>query len=41
VLAVLAKNYGADDEFASEAVGVATIGVVFMVPVMMFIVPLI
>lgn len=41
VLAVLAKNYGADDEFASEAVGVATIGVVFMVPVMMLVVPLI
>lgn len=32
VVAVLAKNYGADEEFASESIGASTIGLIFALP---------
>ncbi|MDY4163214.1 MAG: AEC family transporter, partial [Sutterella sp.] len=38
VLAVLSKNYGADEEYASEAIGASTIGILFALPVLLFIV---
>lgn len=38
VIAVLARAHGADEEFASEAVGATTIGLVFALPVLLFIV---
>ena len=38
VIAVLARANGADEEFASEAVGATTIGLVFALPVLLFIV---
>lgn len=38
VIAVLARSYGADEEFASEAVGASTIGLIFALPVLLFIV---
>ena len=40
VIAVLARAHGADEEFASEAVGATTIGLVFALPVLLFIVNL-
>ena len=38
VLAVLSKTYGADEEYASEAIGASTIGIIFALPVLLFIV---
>ena len=38
VIAVLARAHGADEEFASKAVGATTIGLVFALPVLLFIV---
>lgn len=34
VVAVLAKSYGADEEFASEAIGASTLGLVIILPVL-------
>ena len=33
MMAVLSRHYGADEEFASEAVGMSTIALVFAAPV--------
>lgn len=41
VIAVLAKNYGADEEFASEAIGASTIAMVFVLPFLLVAVNLI
>ena len=32
VIAVMARHYGADEEFASEAVGMSTVGLLFALP---------
>lgn len=41
VVAVLAKNFGADEEFASEAIGASTLGLVFALPFILTLVNLI
>lgn len=38
VIAVLARSYGADERFASRAIGVTTLGIIPALPVMLFIV---
>lgn len=38
VTAVLARRYGADDEYVSEAIGVSTIGIIFALPILLLIV---
>ena len=38
VIAVLARNYGGDEQFASRAIGVTTLGIIPALPVMLFIV---
>lgn len=38
VIAVLARSYGADEDFVSEAVGASTVGLIFALPVFLFIV---
>jgi predicted permease len=35
VVAALSKNYGGDEEFASEAIGASTIGMICMLPVLL------
>ncbi|MDO5531889.1 AEC family transporter [Sutterella sp.] len=41
VIAVLAKTYGADETFASEAIGATTLGLVFVLPVLLVVINLI
>ena len=41
VMAVLSRTYGADDEFASSAVGVSTVALIFVLPVLLTAVSLI
>jgi hypothetical protein len=40
-MAVLSRTYGADDEFASSAVGVSTVALIFVLPVLLTAVSLI
>ena len=35
VIAVLAKQYGADEEYASETIGASTIALIFWLPVIL------
>lgn len=41
VIAVLAKNYGGDEEFASEAIGASTVGMLIVLPILLIAVNLI
>lgn len=41
VIGVLAKNYGADEAFCSEAVGISTIALLFALPVVLLFVRMI
>lgn len=38
IIAVMARHYGADSEFVSEAVGVTTVGILFVMPVLLVLV---
>jgi hypothetical protein len=40
-MAVLSRTYGADGEFASSAVGVSTVALIFVLPVLLTAVSLI
>lgn len=41
VVAVLAKTYGGDEEFASETIGASTVGMIAVLPILLIAVNLI